>query len=140
MADGKRALTPALGDAQTRKLLEAPPGDTLNGVRDRVILPIPLYPTACAARSCAGLRVRDMQNRQRVVHFRVRGKRGKIRFVLVHATAQRLIEEYLPAITRESFGVFARYEEPELFAIERRKISKLNNVDPALTGFAFGDI
>jgi site-specific recombinase XerD len=41
------------------------------------------------------LRVRDMQSRQGVVHFRVRGKRDKIRFVPVHAMAQRLIEEYL---------------------------------------------
>ncbi len=30
-----------------------------------------------------------------MIHFRVRGKRGKIRFVPVHAMAQRLIEEYL---------------------------------------------
>jgi integrase/recombinase XerD len=29
------------------------------------------------------------------MHFRVKGKRGKIRFVPVHAMAQRLIEEYL---------------------------------------------
>src|SRR5208282_2367946 len=36
-----------------------------------------------------------MQSRQDVVHFRVSGKRGKIRFVPVHAMAQRLIEEYL---------------------------------------------
>jgi integrase/recombinase XerD len=28
----------ALGDAQARKLLEAPPADTLKGVRDRAIL------------------------------------------------------------------------------------------------------
>ncbi len=42
-----------------------------------------------------GLRVLDMQSRQRVVHFQVRGKRGKIRFVTVHAVAQRLIEKYL---------------------------------------------
>src|SRR5215831_8176157 len=30
--------TPALGDAQARKLLDAPPDDTLKGVRDRAIL------------------------------------------------------------------------------------------------------
>ena len=42
-----------------------------------------------------GLRVRDMQSHQGVVHFRVSGKRGKVRFVPVHAMAQRLIEEYL---------------------------------------------
>ena len=29
------------------------------------------------------------------MHFRVKGKRDKIRFVPVHVTAQRLIEEYL---------------------------------------------
>ena len=29
------------------------------------------------------------------MHFRVRGKRGKVRFVPVYAIAQRLIEEYL---------------------------------------------
>jgi integrase/recombinase XerD len=33
-----------------------------------------------------------------VMHFRVRGKRGKIRFVPVHAMAQRLIEEYLALV------------------------------------------
>jgi integrase/recombinase XerD len=30
-----------------------------------------------------------------VIHFKVKGKRGKIRFVLAHAQAQRLIESYL---------------------------------------------
>jgi integrase/recombinase XerD len=33
--------TPALGDAQARRLLDAPPGDTLKGVRDRAS---PRYP------------------------------------------------------------------------------------------------
>jgi integrase/recombinase XerD len=42
-----------------------------------------------------GQRVKDMQSRQGVVHCRVRGKRGKIRFVPVHAMAQRLVEAYL---------------------------------------------
>ena len=44
-----------------------------------------------------GLRVKDIQSREGVMHFRVRGKRGKIRFVPVHAMAQRFIEEYLAA-------------------------------------------
>jgi hypothetical protein len=47
-----------------------------------------------------GLRVRDMQSRQDVVHFWVRGTRGKIRFVPVHPMAQRLIEEYLTVAGR----------------------------------------
>jgi len=43
-----------------------------------------------------------MPSRRGVVHFRVRGKRGKIRFVPVHAMAQRLIEEYLRILTVRS--------------------------------------
>jgi integrase len=39
--------------------------------------------------------VRDLQSRQGVMHLRVHGKRGKIRFVPLHVLAQRLIEEYL---------------------------------------------
>lgn len=34
-------------------------------------------------------------DRQGVIHFKVKGKRGKIRFVPAHAQAQRLIETYL---------------------------------------------
>ena len=41
------------------------------------------------------MRVRHIHSRHGVMHFRVKGKRGKIRFVPVHAMAQRLIEEYL---------------------------------------------
>ena len=94
MANGNEGSTPALGDAQARKLLEAPPGDTLKGVRDRAILATLLYHGIRREELC-GLRVRDIQSRQGVVHFRIKGKRDKIRFVPVHVTAQRLIEEYL---------------------------------------------
>jgi integrase/recombinase XerD len=44
-----------------------------------------------------GLWVKDIQRHQGVVHFRVKGKRGKIRFVPVHAMAQRLIEAAWPS-------------------------------------------
>jgi integrase/recombinase XerD len=43
MANGSEGGTPALGDAQARKLLEALPADTLKGVRDRAILATLLY-------------------------------------------------------------------------------------------------
>jgi integrase len=36
-----------------------------------------------------------MQSRERVKHFRVKGKRDKIRYIPVNPAAQRLIEEYL---------------------------------------------
>jgi integrase/recombinase XerD len=94
MANGNEGSTPALGDAQARKLLEAPPGDTLKGVRDRAILATLLFHGIRREELC-GLRVRDSQSRQGVVHFRVKGKRDKIRLVPVHVTAQRLTEEYL---------------------------------------------
>ena len=62
--------------------------------RDRAILATLLYHGIRREELC-GLRVKDMQSRQGVLHFRVKGKRDKIRFVPVHAMAQRLIEEYL---------------------------------------------
>jgi integrase/recombinase XerD len=46
-----------------------------------------------------------MQSRQGVMHFRVKGKRDKIRFVPVHPMAQRLIEEYLAAMGEHGGGL-----------------------------------
>ena len=43
MANGNEGSTPAPGDAQARKLLVAPPADTLKGARDCAILAILLY-------------------------------------------------------------------------------------------------
>ena len=93
-ADGNEGSTPALGDLQARKLLEAPPADTLKGVRDRAILAILLYHRIRREELC-GLCVKDLHTRQGVMHFCVLGKRAKIRFVPVNAAAQRMIEEYL---------------------------------------------
>ncbi|HJU27665.1 MAG TPA: tyrosine-type recombinase/integrase [Candidatus Binataceae bacterium] len=93
-ANGNEGSTPALGDAQARKLLDAPPADTLKGARDRAILATLLYHGMRREELCR-LRVRDIQSRQGVVHFRVKGKRDKVRFVPAHAMAQRLIEQYL---------------------------------------------
>jgi integrase/recombinase XerD len=94
MANGNEGSTPALGDRQARKLLEAPPADTLKGVRDRAILATLLYHGIRREELC-GLRVKDLHSRQGVMHFRIKGKRDKIRFVPVNAAAQRMIEEYL---------------------------------------------
>src|ERR1700730_109780 len=96
MANGNEGSTPALGDAQARKLLEAPPGATLKGVRDRAILATLLYHGIRREELC-GLRVKDLHSRQGVRHFRIKGKRDKIRFIPVNAAAQRLIEDYLVA-------------------------------------------
>jgi integrase/recombinase XerD len=93
-SNNNEGSTPALGDAQVRRLLEAPAPDTLKGVRDRAILATLLYHGMRREELCL-LRLRDLQSRQGVMHFRVKGKRGKIRFVPVHAMALRLIGEYL---------------------------------------------
>ena len=93
-ANANEGSTPALGDAQARKLLDAPPEDTLKGVRDRAILATLLYHGIRCEELCR-LRLRDLHSRQGVMHFRVHGKRSKIRFIPVHAMAQRLIEEYV---------------------------------------------
>jgi integrase/recombinase XerD len=94
MANGNEGSTPALGDVQARKLLEAPPAGTLKGVRDRAILATLLYHGIRREELC-GLRVKDLHSRQGVMHFRVKGKRAKIRFVPVNAAAQTMIEDYL---------------------------------------------
>lgn len=94
MANGNEGSTPALGDAQARKLLEAPPAGTLKGARDRAVLASLLYYGLRREELC-DLRARDIQSRQGVTHFRVKGKRGQLRFVPLHAKTQRLIEEYL---------------------------------------------
>lgn len=94
MANSNEGSTPALSDEQARRLLEAPPDDTLKGIRDRAILATLLYHGIRREELC-GLLVKDMQNREGVKHFRVKGKGDKIRYVPLHPLAQRLIEYYL---------------------------------------------
>lgn len=94
LANGNEGSTPALGDAQARKLLDAPPEDTLKGVRDQAILATLLYHGLRRDELCR-LLVKDIQSREGVMHFRIQGKGDKIRYVPVHAAAQRLIEIYL---------------------------------------------
>ncbi|MCA9468322.1 MAG: tyrosine-type recombinase/integrase [Nitrospira sp.] len=94
MANGNEGSTPALSDDQVRRLLEAPPEDTLKGIRDRAILATLLYHGMRREEMC-GLRVKDIQSREGIKHFRVMGKRDKIRYIPLHPLAQRLIENYV---------------------------------------------
>jgi site-specific recombinase XerC len=95
-ANYHEGLTPALGDAQARALLNAPPEDTLKGQRDRAILATLLYHGLRREELCK-LRVRDLQQREGILHFRIEGKGDKIRFLPVAAKAARLIQIYLDA-------------------------------------------
>ena len=95
-ANTYEGLTPALSDEQARLLLNAPAAHTLKGKRDRAILATFLHHGLRREEICT-LRVRDLERRQGVLHFRVHGKGDKIRYVPVALIAQRLITEYLEA-------------------------------------------
>ena len=89
-ANNNEGLTPAIGDAQARALLAAPPDDTRKGKRDRAILATLLYHGLRREELCK-LRVRDVHQREGVMHLRIDGKGGKLRFVPVALQALRLI-------------------------------------------------
>lgn len=88
--------TPALSDAQAKRLLAAPDAATLKGKRDRAILAVLLYHALRRAELC-GVRVGDYAARRGVPTLAVHGKAGKIRYVPVHPAAVRCMEEYLDA-------------------------------------------
>jgi integrase/recombinase XerD len=86
--------TPALGDSQARALLNAPDTDTLKGKRDKAMIAILLF-HAVRREEVAKLRVKDVQTRQGILHFQIKGKGDKIRYLPVNPDSQRLIAEYL---------------------------------------------
>jgi integrase/recombinase XerD len=92
----QEGATPALSDDQTRRLLAAPPQDTLKGKRDRAILSTLAHHALRRDELCR-LKVDDLQMRLGVVHLRVEGKGGKVRYVPAHPETQRLIAQYLEA-------------------------------------------
>src|SRR5215831_6773684 len=95
-AMNREGATPALGDDQALRLLEAPPVNTLKGKRDRAMLAVLLYHGIRRDELCK-LRVSDIQSRQGVWHLRIEGKREKIRSIPLAIAAQRLITTYLDA-------------------------------------------
>jgi site-specific recombinase XerD len=87
--------TPALGDHQARRLLDAPEGDSLKGKRDRAILATLLYHALRRDELCR-LKVKDFKHERRgVAHLKVSGKGGKTRYVPLHPAASGLILDYL---------------------------------------------
>jgi integrase/recombinase XerD len=86
--------TPAVGDEQIRRLLQAPPLNTLKGKCDRAILSTLAYHGLCEQELCR-LRVRDYTRRAGVMQFTVHGKGDKIRYVPVHPATQEAIHIYL---------------------------------------------
>jgi site-specific recombinase XerD len=115
--DTLEGKTPALGDAQARQLLDAPPSDTLKGQRDRAILAVLLF-HALRREELTKLCVKDFsQERRGVPHLRVQGKGGRLRFIPTHASALRLVAEYLEAAGhgQEAEGpLFRRIRAPKV--------------------------
>jgi integrase/recombinase XerD len=93
--DGHEGRTPALGDHQARKLLQAPDGQSLKTKRDQAILATLLYHALRRDELCK-LRVKDFKHERRgVPHLKISGKGGKTRYVPLHPAASGLIHEYL---------------------------------------------
>jgi site-specific recombinase XerD len=86
--------TPALSDAQARRLLAAPSMETLKGKRDRAILAVLLFHAIRRSELC-GLKVKHMSERRGVLTFTVHGKGDKLRYIPVHPAAAELIWAYL---------------------------------------------
>jgi site-specific recombinase XerD len=86
--------TPALGDSQARTLLNSPDAESLKGKRDRAMIAVLLF-HAMRREEVVKLKVKDLQMRQGVLHFKITGKRDKISYLPVNAEALRLIDEYL---------------------------------------------
>ncbi len=93
--DSYEGKTPAIGDAQARQLLEAPPADTLKGKRDRAILSVLLF-HALRREELTRLLVKDFNHERRgVPHLRVHGKGDRLRYIPAHPNTLRLVSEYL---------------------------------------------
>ena len=89
--------TPAIGDHQARKLLAAPPDDTIKSKRDRAILSTLLFHALRREELCK-LKVKDFRHaRKGVPHLKVSGKGGKTRYVPLHPGTNALIHDYLDA-------------------------------------------
>ena len=89
--------TPAIGDHQARKLLEAPLEDSIKSKRDRAILSTLLFHALRREELCK-LKVKDFRHaRKGVPHLKVSGKGGKTRYLPLHPGTNGLINDYLDA-------------------------------------------
>jgi integrase/recombinase XerD len=96
-AESGEGKTPALGDHQARKLLDAPDKDTIKSKRDRAILSTLLFHALRREELCK-LKVTDFRHaRTGVPHLKVSGKGGKTRYLPLHPGTNGVINDYLDA-------------------------------------------
>jgi site-specific recombinase XerD len=94
--------TPALGDHQARKLLDAPQDETVKSKRDRAILSTLLFHALRREELCK-LKVKDFRHtRKGVPHLKVSGKGGKTRYLPLHPGTNALIHDYLAAARHDA--------------------------------------
>jgi integrase/recombinase XerD len=137
--------TPALGDHQARKLLDAPQDDTIKSKRDRAILSTLLFHALQREELCK-LKVRDFRHaRKGVPHLKVSGKGGKTRYLPLHPGTNALIHDYLAAAghdTDESGALFRPIRNNRTGKMERAitadGVYKLVRAYSAALGFEIG--
>jgi site-specific recombinase XerD len=137
--------TPAIGDHQARKLLDAPQADSIKSKRDRAILSTLLFHALRREELCK-LRVKDFRHtRKGVPHLKVSGKGGKTRYLPLHPGTNALIHDYLAVAghdTDDNGALFRsvsnnRAGRPAQ-AITGDGIYKLVRIYSALLGFEIG--
>lgn len=101
--ESNEGKTPALGDYQAKALLEAPPAETLKGLRDRAILAVLLY-HGLRREECAQLQISALQDRRGIKHLQVKGKGGKTRYLPLHPVAAERIHVYLEHDSERELG------------------------------------
>jgi integrase/recombinase XerD len=137
--------TPAIGDHQARKLLDAPQADTIKSKRDRAILSTLLFHALRREELCK-LKVKDFQHaRKGVPHLKVSGKGGKTRYLPLHPGTHALIHDYLDAAGHavdEAGALFRPIRNNRTGRLERAitadGVYKLVRHYSALLGFEIG--
>jgi integrase/recombinase XerD len=87
---------PARISVESHALLDTPPADTLQGLRDHAILATLLCHGIRREELCK-LRIKDVQRWDGLMYFCIEGKGDKISFLPMGMKTQRLIHAYLEA-------------------------------------------
>jgi tyrosine recombinase XerC len=108
-----RLLPTAISIEQARKLMELPPTDTFEGLRDRAILEL-FYGSGIRLGELLNLRINqlDLTNDQ----FRVVGKRQKERIVPLGSHAKSALMRYLEKRNEE----IKNFEDPSIIFVSRK--------------------
>ncbi len=85
---------PVLTGEQAQRLLDAPPDNTIKGLRDRAILAVLLCQGLTREELC-GLRAGDLIRMNGEFQLKVTGNRGRVRTVALHPEAKQRIDAYL---------------------------------------------